>query len=66
MCSPRSAGSVPRQSSPKLVELIERDGQARIFWEKTPIDLFFSYDPSTTARWKDAGSSTSAETRSTC
>ncbi len=32
-------------SSPKLVELIERDGQARIFWEKTPIDLFFSYDP---------------------
>jgi len=32
-------------SSPKLVEFIERDGQARIFWEKTPIDLFFSYDP---------------------
>jgi hypothetical protein len=30
---------------PNLVELIERDGQARIFWEKTPIDLFFSYDP---------------------
>ena len=33
-------------SNPKLmIELIERDGQARIFWEKTPIDLFFSYDP---------------------
>jgi len=32
-------------SSPKLVELIARDGQARVFWEKTPIDLFFSYDP---------------------
>jgi hypothetical protein len=32
-------------SSPKLVELIERDGQARVFWEKTPIDLFFAYDP---------------------
>lgn len=32
-------------SSPKLVEQIERNGQARIFWEKTPIDLFFSYDP---------------------
>jgi len=30
--------------SPKLVEFIERDGQARVFWEKTPIDLFFSYD----------------------
>ena len=31
-------------SSSKLVELIERDGQVRIFWEKTPVDLFFSYD----------------------
>ena len=29
----------------KTIELIERDGQARIFWLKTPIDLFFSYDP---------------------
>lgn len=29
---------------PKLTEFIERDGQARVFWEKTPIDLFFSYD----------------------
>jgi hypothetical protein len=28
-----------------LIELIERDGQARVFWEKTPIDLFFAYDP---------------------
>jgi hypothetical protein len=24
---------------------IERDGQARLFWDRTPIDLFFSYDP---------------------
>jgi hypothetical protein len=32
-------------SSPKLVDRIERDSQARVFWEKTPIDLFFSYDP---------------------
>lgn len=32
-------------SSPKLRESIERDGQTRLFWEKTPIDLFFSYDP---------------------
>ena len=30
---------------PKLVAAIERDGQARVWWEKTPIDLFFSYDP---------------------
>jgi hypothetical protein len=29
---------------PGLVEGIERDGQARVFWERTPIDLFFSYD----------------------
>jgi hypothetical protein len=26
------------------VELIRRDGQARAFWDETPIDLFFSYD----------------------
>ncbi|MDP6980067.1 MAG: hypothetical protein QF570_15930 [Myxococcota bacterium] len=25
--------------------LVARDGQARIFWDRTPIDLFFSYDP---------------------
>jgi hypothetical protein len=31
-------------SDPALVERIDRDGQARVFWEKTPIDLFFSYD----------------------
>ena len=24
---------------------IERDGQSRVFWEHTPLDLFFSYDP---------------------
>ncbi|MBW2273525.1 MAG: nucleotidyl transferase AbiEii/AbiGii toxin family protein [Deltaproteobacteria bacterium] len=29
---------------PALPERIERDGQARVFWQKTPIDLFFSYD----------------------
>ncbi len=28
-----------------IVERIERDGQARIFWDRTPIDLFFAYDP---------------------
>jgi hypothetical protein len=31
--------------APGLVERIERDGQARVFWDRTPIDLFFSYDP---------------------
>lgn len=24
--------------------LLRRDGQARVFWEDTPIDLFFAYD----------------------
>lgn len=24
---------------------IDRDGQVRLFWERTPLDLFFSYDP---------------------
>jgi hypothetical protein len=26
-------------------DLVERDGQVRVMWEHTPIDLFFSYDP---------------------
>ncbi len=30
---------------PAVRALVERDGQARIFWERTPIELFFSYDP---------------------
>lgn len=25
--------------------LIRRDGQARLWWEATPVDLFFAYDP---------------------
>jgi len=32
-------------SNPSLRDWIERDGQIRVFWERTPIDLFFSYDP---------------------
>jgi hypothetical protein len=32
-------------ADPALVERICRDGQVRVFWETTPIDLFFSYDP---------------------
>ncbi len=27
------------------VRTIKRDGQARLHWEDTPIDLFFSYEP---------------------
>jgi hypothetical protein len=29
---------------PKLGELVRRDGQARVMWDMTPVDLFFSYD----------------------
>jgi len=27
------------------VEELERDGQARLWWDRNPVDLFFSYDP---------------------
>jgi Nucleotidyl transferase AbiEii toxin, Type IV TA system len=30
---------------PSLEALVKRDGQARVMWDATPIDLFFSYDP---------------------
>lgn len=29
---------------PEIAELVRRDGQARVMWDSTPIDLFFSYD----------------------
>lgn len=28
-----------------LERLVERDGQVRIWWEQTPLDVFFAYDP---------------------
>jgi hypothetical protein len=30
---------------PAIAALVGRDGQARVLWDATPIDLFFSYDP---------------------
>jgi hypothetical protein len=30
---------------PSIAALIEQDGQARVMWDTTPIDLFFAYDP---------------------
>jgi len=30
---------------PKIAALVQRDGQVRVMWDATPIDLFFSYDP---------------------
>ena len=29
---------------PRVAELVRRDGQARVLWDATPIDLFFAYD----------------------
>lgn len=29
---------------PGTAELVERDGQVRVMWDQTPVDLFFSYD----------------------
>ena len=29
---------------PKLLKRVARDEQVRVFWEETPIDLFFAYD----------------------
>lgn len=31
-------------SNPGLQTLVARDGQVRVYWEGTPIDLFFAYD----------------------
>ena len=31
--------------SPTIEALVRRDGQVRVMWDATPIDLFFSYDP---------------------
>jgi hypothetical protein len=30
--------------NPGLLRLVERDGQVRVRWEGTPVDLFFAYD----------------------
>ena len=30
---------------PAIADLVARDGQVRVMWDATPIDLFFAYDP---------------------
>ena len=30
---------------PSVAEIVGREGQGRVMWDETPIDLFFSYDP---------------------
>jgi hypothetical protein len=46
---PEVAGPLARLGAnahdPAVAELVRRDGQARVMWDGTPIDLFFSYDP---------------------
>ncbi|MDQ1404287.1 MAG: hypothetical protein QOG03_2603 [Actinomycetota bacterium] len=32
-------------SPANMAAAIERDGQGRLFWDATPVDLFFAYDP---------------------
>jgi hypothetical protein len=40
---------------PSVEAIVHRDGQVRVLWDETPVDLFFSYDPfhdaAATARW---------------
>jgi hypothetical protein len=33
-----------RADDPTVVEHVRRDSQVRVFWDATPIDLFFAYD----------------------
>jgi Nucleotidyl transferase AbiEii toxin, Type IV TA system len=30
---------------PSVADVVRRDGQVRVMWDATPIDLFFAYDP---------------------
>lgn len=32
-------------AKPADLEMVRRDGQVRVFWDTTPLDLFFAYDP---------------------
>jgi hypothetical protein len=32
-------------ADPLAIESVANDGQARVMWDNTPIDLFFAYDP---------------------
>jgi hypothetical protein len=33
------------EQPPGIAETIARDGQARLWWDDTPVDVFFDYDP---------------------
>ena len=34
-----------RTDDPAVVHRVQRDGQVRVLWDETPVDLFFAYDP---------------------
>ena len=38
------AGLGASTDDPAIADLVRRDGQVRVFWDTTPIDLFFAYD----------------------
>ena len=38
------AGSGAAADDPPIEAIARRDGQVRVMWDRTPIDLFFSYD----------------------
>lgn len=38
-------GAATSSDDRETAELVKRDGQARVMWDATPIDLFFAYDP---------------------
>ena len=46
---PEVAGPLERLGAaaddPSVAGIVRRDGQVRIMWDRTPVDLFFSYDP---------------------
>jgi hypothetical protein len=45
--SERALRALPEEieQPPDTAETIARDGQIRLWWDQTPVDLFFDYDP---------------------
>jgi len=44
VATPLAALGAPADD-PATETVVRRDGQARVIWDRTPIDLFFAYDP---------------------
>ena len=40
----RPLGRLGAAMTDKAAQVAARDGQVRVFWERTPLDLFFAYD----------------------